>query len=206
LTESADRDEIAQNTADVAVVQRVLDGQIQEFAILLDQYQGFVFSIVSKYLPHDQVAELAHEIFVEAFRSLSSYDENKIFKKWLAGIASHKCYDYLRQLYRNQESPLSTLTDDHQNWLDTIVSPLSADHYLKLEQQKEAHEILQMVMSILPAKDKMVVTLVYLEGHTIREAAEILGWSRISVKVRAYRAREKMRKTIKTMIAGGWQR
>jgi RNA polymerase sigma-70 factor (ECF subfamily) len=46
----------------------------------------------------------------------------------------------------------------------------------------------------------MVLTLVHLEGHSVREAAELLGWSTVNVKVRAHRARQQLRKVLEGLL------
>jgi RNA polymerase sigma-70 factor (ECF subfamily) len=83
------------------------------------------------------------------------------------------------------------------------VSAPSRDAFDHTETQKEMQEILQRALADLSAEDRMVITLVHLEGLSIKEAAEVLGWSSINVKVRIHRSRKKMRKRIETMLAGG---
>ena len=192
-----------EDSDDVAVITRVLRGQTDEFAILLNRYQGYVCKVVSSYLPYDLVEELAHEIFIEAFRSLPKFDQRKVFRKWLAGIATIQCYEYWRRHYRNREIPLSAITEDHQDWLDGVVASQATDSFFSREKQKEAREILQVALACLSLKDRLVLTLVHLEDHSIKEAAEILGWSSINVRVRVHRAREKMRRSIAALSAGG---
>ena len=59
--------------------------------------------------------------------------------------------------------------------------------------QKEAGEILDLALAKLSAGDRMVLELVYLEGHSVKEAAGLLGWSTTNVKVRLFRSRRKLR-------------
>jgi RNA polymerase sigma-70 factor (ECF subfamily) len=188
---------------DDKIVGRILRGRIDDFEMLLNRYRGYVFKIVSGLLPPEAVSEHSHEIFIEVYRSLPKYQDGTIFKKWLAGIAIHSCYDYWRKHYRNLEIPLSSLTEDHQEWIDGVVASQAGEAFSNKERQKEAREILQQAMAGLSAKDRVLLTLVHLEGFSIREAAEILGWSTINVKVRAHRSREKMRRHIAAMLEGG---
>lgn len=198
-----DTAEQAENADDLAVITRILQGRTADFEILLKRYQGYVCKIVSGHLPYNLVAEQCHEIFIEAFRSLPKFDKSKIFRTWLAGIAVHRCHDYWRQYYRNPEVPLSTLSEDQQGWLDRIGAAQAQDAFNSREDQQEANEILQLALNELSPADRLILTLVHLEGRTVREAAEITGWSSINVKVRAYRAREKMRKRITALATGG---
>ena len=59
--------------------------------------------------------------------------------------------------------------------------------------QRETTHLLQWALARLSPENRMVVTLVHLEGYSIREAAELLGWSMVNVKVRAHRARRQLR-------------
>lgn len=188
-------------TADAVVIARILDGRVDDFAILLDRYRGYVCKVVSSLLPPDLVSELAHEVFVEAYRSLPQYDTRKAFKNWLAGIALRHCRSYWRQHYRNREIPLSALGDEHHHWVEAVIAEDASALHENAESRHEARDILEHLLAGLSPKDRMVLTLVHLDGYTVKEAAEMLGWSVINVKVRAYRSREKIRKQIAALLA-----
>ena len=146
--------------------------------------------------------DFSHDIFVEVYRSLPQYNDRDAFKKWLASIAIRRCYDYWRKHYRNREMPLSSLTEDHQRWVDDVAAGQARDDFAHIEGQKEAREILQWAMADLAPKDRVVLTLVHLEGFSVKEAAQTLGWSPVNVKVRAHRSREKLRKKIEALQKG----
>lgn len=190
----------ANSSTDDEIIGRILHGQIDDFEILLNRYRGYVFKIVSGFLPPEAVLDFSHEIFVEVYQSLSRYEDGTTFKKWLAGVTINCCHDYWRTHYRNLEIPLSSLTEKHQEWIDNVAASQSMDAFSSDKMQKEAREILQYAMAGLSSKDRLLLTLVHLEGLSIKEAAGILGWSTINVKVRAHRSREKMRKRIGTML------
>ncbi len=185
------------------IIRRILAGYIDDFEILLERYRGYVFTIASGLLPIDAVDDLAHDVFVEAYRSLPKFREGTSFKKWLAGITIHSCQDHWRRHYRSLETPLSALTDEHDAWIDAVAAGEASEVFAGSERQKEARDILQHALSGLSVKDRMVLTLVHLEGLSIREAAEALGWSTINVKVRAHRSREKMRRRIAALLEEG---
>jgi hypothetical protein len=76
-------------TGDIEIIDGILDGRTEDFEILLDRYRGYVFKIVSGLVPFEMVQDLAHEVFIEIYRSLSKFDVRTSFKKWLAAIATH---------------------------------------------------------------------------------------------------------------------
>ncbi len=92
--------------------------------------------------------------------------------------------------------PVIALTEDHRRWIDGALAAESEEQFRRQIRAREAAELLDWALGRLPAEDRLVVTLVHLEGRSIREAAELLGWSVGNVKVRAYRARKALRKTL----------
>ncbi len=181
------------DASDQQLIAQVLAGSVNTFALLLSRYRAYVWTIVSRLMPEAMVPDLAQEVFVEAYRSLAGYDTAKPFKNWLAGIALHRCRDHWRQTYRRREIPLSALSEEHQNWLERFTEHQSNESFDSLARQREAREILDQALARLSPDDRLVLSLVYLEGLSIKEAARMLNWSLINVKVRAYRARKKMR-------------
>jgi RNA polymerase sigma-70 factor, ECF subfamily len=66
--------------------------------------------------------------------------------------------------------------------------------------QRDATNLLQRALAQLSPENRMVVDLVHLEGHSVREASELLGWTVVNVKVRAHRARQQLRKILDTLL------
>jgi len=88
---------------------------------LVSEYKNYVFKIVSKHMPRDLIEETAHDVFVGAFQSLRNFGHKSEFKYWLSKIALRTCYDYWRKQYRSPETAISTLSEDHQQWLRQVV-------------------------------------------------------------------------------------
>ncbi len=187
---------------DRLIIRQVLDGRTDVFEQLMTRYQNYVFKIVSGILPNDVVEETAQDVFIEVYRSLAKYNDQMPFKKWLAGVAVHRSYDYWRRYYRSKEVPLSALTPDHQEWIDGVISHHATERFNRGEAREEARELLNYALAELSEKDRVALTLVYLEGLTVKEAAKVLGWSAINVRVRAHRSREKMRQRLAPLIDG----
>ncbi len=95
---------------------------------------------------------------------------------------------------------MASLTEEHSKWVETIVSEQSQKTFEKEEVLKESREVLQWALNKLTAEERMVITLLYLEEMSVKEAAELLGWSIINVKVRAHRSRKKLRKIISSLL------
>ena len=188
-------------TGDADIVREVVDGDINAFELLVKRHQALVMRIVKKHLPYSEVEDTAQDIFIRAYRSLPAFRGRGDFSHWLSAIAVRTCYDYWRKAYRAREIPLSALTDRHQQWLERVMSAQSEKESAPEGYRSEAGEVLDWALAKLRAEDRMVIELVYFEGLSVKEAAKLLGWSVANVKIRSFRARKKLEKTLKIMVS-----
>lgn len=177
---------------DLAIIRRVLKGEIDCFAELIARYQQHVTRITNRHVPSDRVAEVAHDVFVRAYSSLSSFSRQTPFEHWLSGIAVRTCYDFWRAR-RREDVPVSALATEHQAWMDHVLAAESDAQFHEQSRRQEAAELLQWALGHLSAENRLVLTLVHLDGYSVRDAAGLLGWSVVNVKVRAHRARHQLR-------------
>jgi len=185
---------------DFDIIRIIIAGDVNAFEILINRYQGHVFSIVRKHIPTAQAEEVAHDVFVRAYQGLGGYSKKSGFKQWLAGIAVRTCYDFWREKYRVKEVPMSQLSDAHREWIENAISDSSGQSYEEGDRHARALEILDVVLARMSAADRMVLSLTYLEGYTHKEAAGLLGLSIANVKIRAHRARKKLHKIADEII------
>ena len=180
------------NQDDDEIVCQVVAGSVNAFEHLLKKYQYLVLGIVKKHAPNDQIEDMVQDVFVRAYRSLPTYKGKNSFGHWLSVIAVRTCYDFWRVHYKSRELPMSSLTEEHQVWLDAALFENASQSFREAGLQKEAREILDWALDRLSAEDRMVLELVYLEGLSVKEAAGQLGWSTANVKVRLFRSRKKL--------------
>ena len=189
-----------QEPADDEIIRRVLAGEVDLFVELINRHKQHVARIVAGHVRHDMVEEVSHDVFVRAYMSLSTYSFRTPFDHWLATIALRCCYDAWRQVAGRKEVPESSLQEEHQQWADRLVAATSKERFDDLARQQEATELLQWALEKLSPENRMVLTLVHLEGYSVREAATRLGWTTINVKVRAHRARQQLRKILEPLV------
>lgn len=185
------------SSADTEIIHQVLSGEVNAFERLLKRYQAHVLTIVKKHIPFDKVEEVAQDVFVRVYQSLPTFKGDDGFKKWLSTITMRTCYDFWRKHYRYPEIPLSSLSEKHKVWLEQATSNSSSQSFHERGSQEEAREILAWALDRLSPEDRMVLELVYLEGYSVKEAADLLGWSTVNVKVRSFRARKKLHTLIR---------
>jgi len=185
---------------DVAVVQEVLEGNVDAFEALVNRHQEHVTRIVGNHVPHQRVDEVVQSAFVNAYRSLKTFRGEKPFRNWISKISVRCCYDFWREEYRYRETPISVLSNETWDMLDRLTADQAQDEFLRQAKQEEAVKLLDWALDQLSPEDRMVVTLTALEEKSVAEAAGLLGWTSVNVKVRAHRARKKLKKILKPAI------
>jgi RNA polymerase sigma-70 factor (ECF subfamily) len=184
---------------DQEIIGRVLGGETDEFEKLVTRYGEHVFRIVGRRVPRDDVPEVAQDVFVRAFTSLGRFEGRSPFEHWLSKIAVRAALDYWRARYRSREAPMSALTEDHREWLEKSLADESDSSFETAESRLLARDLMMSALAELSPPDRAVIELVHLEERPVAEAARILGWTTVNVKVRAHRARKRLRAVIERM-------
>ena len=95
---------------------------------------------------------------------------------------------------------VSRLGSEHDDLMDTFLQGLANEAFEQRERQLAAREILESVMAQMRPEDRTVLTLIHLEGYSLKEGAELLGWSVSNTKVRAFRARKAFRRLAEKLL------
>lgn len=189
--------------ADDEIIARVLAGESQAFEGLVERYKRQVAAIVVRKVPRQEAPEVVHQVFIKAFVSLPGYRPLKPFSHWLSTLAVRTCHDFWRERYRSREIPQAALAPEpggrREREIETALAGTAPDAY----EAFEAWELLDWALGHLTPDDRMALTLVHLEGCSLAEAAEELGWTQAVVKLRVFRARRKLRKIIADSLSGG---
>jgi len=188
---------LSRNDSDTAIIEHILDGDVNAFNGLLNKYYGHVANVVKNHVPYSNIEEVAQEVFVRAYQSLPTFQNKSTFKHWLSTIAVRTCYDFTRKQYGNREMTMSSLSEQQRDWLETVISGQSHHSFYESEIEKETKEILEWALNTLSPENKIVLELIYFQELSGKEAAELLGWSVPKVKMRSLRARKKLRKLLK---------
>ncbi|MCX5752290.1 MAG: RNA polymerase sigma factor [Candidatus Krumholzibacteria bacterium] len=191
----------AENETDQEVIDRILGGDVDAFECLMDRYGEHVARIAGRRVPWEDSAEVVQDIFIRAYTSLSAYAGKGDFKWWLSKIAVRACCDFWRQRYKRREKPVSALNEDQARWLARATFEQSTRAHAEGAASREARELLAWALGRLSSEDRAVLELVSIEERPVAEAAELLGWSVVNVKVRAYRSRKKLRAILEKLMA-----
>ena len=187
--------------SDESIIERVRHGDFNAFSDLLTRYRAWVFAIVLKHVPPDRAEEMAHDIFVEAYKALPTYRGTAEFRHWLAGIAVRQCVTFWRRAGRQPVCCVpNDLSNETQTWLDRASRTEAQELFDRQTSRQATRELLDYALNRLSAEDRTLVTLFHLEERPVREVARLMAWSPINVKVRAYRARQRMRRIIGKLL------
>jgi RNA polymerase sigma-70 factor, ECF subfamily len=177
------------------IIRRVLNGDTAAFETLVTQYQPRIFATARKYARREsEIEDIVQEIFIKAFKKLESYREEAPFEHWIMKISVRTCYDYLRKHQRSKVSSFSEVTQEDFDLLDLY----GEDEHPVRENQEAVSKLVHDLMEQLQPAARMVITLLDIEGKSVKEIAKMTGWSVSLVKVRAFRARKEMRKLLET--------
>ena len=117
---------------------------------------------------------------------------------WLTKIATNTCLNMVRSSKRRPESSVSDLTEDEQSWMDQQSAGDGERH--SVENSLVAADLADRLLAVLPPEDQQALLMIDGEDASIKEVAEATGWSESKVKVRAFRARRKLREAMEKLL------
>lgn len=169
---------------DLAAIAATLKGDQEAFSAIVERYTEGVQKQMRNFTRDpDKADELAQDVFVEAYLGLAKFRGDAPFRHWLARIATLTGYNFWKK--RDKEKLKVPLHDNMEIAREDGSTPGDPD---------EAAKLLYELLETLPADDRMAMTLMYLEKINQDEIAERMGWTRVMVAVRLYRAKQRLKK------------
>lgn len=174
----------AEDSRDIAAT---LSGDGEAYRQLVVRYQGLISQQMCRFSRDASVREeLVHDVFVEAFLSLRSYKGSAPWLHWLRKVAVRVGYRY----WANRKNLAKETTLSNNDWAQlcsSIPNPPAGF---------EAAEVVFALLEQLSPPDRLIMTLLYVDGCSMAEAADLAGWTLVGAKVRAFRARKRLRNLI----------
>jgi RNA polymerase sigma-70 factor (ECF subfamily) len=168
----------------LADVRAATRGDGEAYSRIIGRYQQPIARRMHRFTRDPAaIEELVHDVFVEAYFSLSKFRGEAPLEHWLQRIATRVGYKYWEQ-----RKKLKVVSFEEGAYDAASVEATGND----------ATDEVAVTLEQLPPRDRLVLTLLYLESRSVAEAAEMAGWSQTMVKVQAYRARGKLRKLLET--------
>ena len=174
------------NNADQQLIQKTLNGDSRAFAQLVEKYQEYVFTIVIRMLKvREEAEEVAQDIFIKVYDSLSSFKGESKFSTWLYRIAYRKALDQIRK-NKNKIQAYELMEEITEEKHVIVGNPSEA-----LE-ERERNQIIKRCIHKLGHTDAALITFFYFEELSIKEIASITELTEDNVKVKLHRSRKKL--------------
>jgi RNA polymerase sigma-70 factor, ECF subfamily len=172
--------------ADEQVIVRVLAGDRNAYALLVDKYKDRVFSLVLGIVRQRELAEeVAQDIFVKAYQSLGKFRKESGFSTWIYRIAYNTAISEARKkknLVYNSQLTENMGSDNSDNIME------------KPEEVRQ--KMLEKALKALVPEENLLVTLYYFEDKSVEEISLSTGLSQSNVKVKLFRLRNKLKETM----------
>lgn len=191
-------DSFSESTDDVLVAAAAA-GDETAFEQLFERHRRQVAGIASRFFPQrEQIEEILQDSFTKAYFALGTYHGTHAasFKAWLAQIAVNCCYDQLRRARRRPEQGFDDIEESEAQEFAAWVR----SHPPDVETALVSRDLANKLLARLSADDRLVLTLLDVEGFSVAEIAEVTKWSISKVKVRAHRARAHLRRVLQRYI------
>jgi len=165
---------------------------------LYDRLHPLVLRIVRAHLPR-RVAEddLVQTVFMKVFTKLNQFSGTVPFEHWVSRVAVNTCIKQLEHERVRPELRWADLTEQEEHVVHTLAATTED---LPALQKLAARELVSKLIEQLSPADRLVITLMHLEGRSVAEVQQVTGWSAPLVKVRAFRARQRMKKHLEELM------
>lgn len=174
------------------LIERASQGDDAAFNQIVLAYRKRIMGTISRLIgrPED-VEDVAQEVFMRLYYSLDQLRSLNVFEPWLYRLTVNTCYDYLRRQKRRQESRMADLSEQQ-----VVMADAAAAGGQRNEEVRRAgiREFVQGLLSEVSEEDRLLLTLKEVEGLSLKELESIYGVNENALKVRLYRARQRVLK------------
>ena len=179
-------------------LERVRHGDEDAARALMAHLHPLVLKLVRAHLPRRSSEEdLVQMVFMKVFTKLEQYAGAVPLSHWVSRIAVNTCLNQIQSERVRPELRLADLSEEEERVVQTLASTQSD---LSTDSSLASRELVGKLLERLGPEDRLVVTLLHLEGKSVEETGRLTGWNATLVKVRAFRARHKMKKHLETLL------
>jgi len=171
---------------------RCREGDERAILDLFNYMYPHVAKLVQANLPAKESAEdLVQRVCIKVMSHLDQFSGKVPFLHWVSRITVNTCLNQIRHEKRRPELRLSDLSEEEAHVIENLASTTQE---LDSSDQVAAAEIAGKLLGSLRPADRLLMRLMYMEGHTVEEISKLTGWNRTLIKVRAFRARAQLRR------------
>lgn len=186
---------------DQEVIERARAGEAAAFNQVVLAYRKRILGTISRLIgrPED-VEDVAQEVFVRLYYSLDQLRTAEVFEPWLYRLTVNACYDYLRRAKRRNESRMADLSEQQVTMADSAAG---GKQQSEERQKTEVREFVDALFRHVSEEDRLLLTLKEVEGLSLKELEQIYGVNENVLKVRLFRARQRVLKAYNAAVVDG---
>lgn len=180
-----------ENTQDGVLVRRAQAGDQAAFRDLVERYQSKVFSIIHGIVrQRNDVEDIAQQVFTKVYFSLKNFDFRSSLITWIYKITVNECYDYLRKKKVRKLVYESDLSEDEVRRVEN-TEPAPERNPL-MDTVLARRDYLVKLLSRVSEEERGLLVMKEVEGHSVEELAGMTGMNENTIKVKLFRARQKL--------------
>src|SRR5881392_3150913 len=142
--------------------------------------------------------DLCQMIFIKVFQKLSQFSGKVPLEHWVARIAVNTCLNQIESERIRPEVRHADLSEEEQAVVENLAS---SPEELAPDQRFASRQLVEHLLAALKPVERLAIDLLYLQGRSVEEIRKITGWSAALIKVRAFRARQKMKQQLAKISA-----
>jgi RNA polymerase sigma factor (sigma-70 family) len=165
---------------------------------LVTHLYPLIIKIVRAHLPRRMDEEdLVQIVLLKMFTHLDQYQGKVPFEHWVARISVNTCINQLRHEQARPELRVADLSEEEADALERLRV---VDSDRLPGEQFAARELADKLLETLSPSDRLIVTWMDLEQKSVAEIRALTGWNTSLIKVRAFRARKKLRRRLTQLL------
>ena len=185
-------------TPEAEIVRRTQAGDEEAFRQLVERHRSKVFSIIYGIVRNRNDAEdIAQQVFAKIYFSIKGFDFRSSLITWIYKIAVNQCYDYLRKQKVRKLVYESDLGEDDARTMEN--SALAVEKTPAISVQMERRDYLARLLSKVSEQERLLLIRKEVHGLSVQELAEETGLNENTIKVKLFRARQKLVKAAAKM-------
>jgi RNA polymerase sigma-70 factor, ECF subfamily len=174
------------------LIEQARGGNEAAFNGIVQAYRKRILGTIARLInrPED-VEDVGQEVFLRLYFSLDQLRTPEVFEPWLYRLTVNAAYDYLRRQRRRRESRMSDLSEQQVLMADAAAGGKRSDDE---EYRRKVRETVDALLSSVSPEDRILLTLKEVEGLSLRELEQVYHVSENALKVRLFRARQRVLK------------
>ncbi len=184
---------------DQKIIDRILKGEEALYEIMIRRYNPYLYKVARSYgFDHSDAQDLMQDTFVNAYFSLSKFENRSSFKTWIIRIMLNNCYQKAHKASYKKER---TSLENTNEMMKPMFSNNNDNDPGQSMANRELGQVIEKAITSLPTEYRMVFSLREITGMNTSETASALDITESNVKVRLNRAKKMLRSEIEKMYA-----